>query len=101
LGWGIDQIDLSKPEIKSKTEKYNSDTPNLRDMEIIWYQLGGGFIKDSLSYNKKYKTWLLKDKLSLQKMQKPKNTSDWTEGAAIDIIINNETPEGFNYSNPN
>lgn len=101
LGWGIDQVDLSKAKPESKTNKYNSDTPNLRDMKIIWYQLGGGFIKDSLSYQKKYKSWLLDGKNNLQKLQKPKNASDWTEGAAIDIIINGKTPEVFNYSNPN
>ena len=100
LGWGIDEVDISKFE--SKNAKYNvaRNIPGLQEAKIIWYQLGGGFIKDSLSFEKKYKTWLLKDKPSLQ-LQKPKGEPEWTEGAVIDIIINKITPEGFNYENPN
>lgn len=35
------------------------------------------------------------------KLNKPKVKSDWTEGAALDIIINREEPEKFDYNKRN
>ena len=35
------------------------------------------------------------------KLNKPTIKSDWTEGAALDIIINKEEPEAFNYKERN
>jgi hypothetical protein len=51
--------------------------------------------------NAKYIAYVV-DSLKLGgKLSKPVEKSDWTEGAALDILINGEKPEGFNYNNPN
>lgn len=51
--------------------------------------------------NAHYICWVIK-KLNLEsKLEKAKVPSHWTEGAALDIIINNEQPKAFNYQHPN
>lgn len=46
--------------------------------------------------NSVYIDWVV-DQFGLgDKLHKSENSSDWTEGAALDIIINNKKPEAFN-----
>ncbi|WP_353123726.1 hypothetical protein [Dysgonomonas capnocytophagoides] len=40
--------------------------------------------------------WVVNQLNLNDKLYKPDNASDWTEGAALDIIINNKQPEAFN-----
>lgn len=46
--------------------------------------------------NAHYITWVT-ESLKL-KAPKPIRASDWTEGAALDILINRKKPEGYNYN---
>lgn len=51
--------------------------------------------------NAMYINWLFSQLKINGKVKAAKKQSSWTEGAVIDIIVNKETPEKFNYQNPN
>jgi hypothetical protein len=93
LGWGANEIDTTENTYKTK-RNYETANPNLQNPEgILFYKLGGGF----KAFGNDYGKWLINNIPA----EFPKNTSEWTEGAAVDIIINKETPECFDYINPN
>ena len=47
--------------------------------------------------NAQYIAWVVRTLKLDGRLMKPTEKSDWTEGAALDIIINEEEPEEFNY----
>jgi hypothetical protein len=51
--------------------------------------------------NAKYIAWVVNSLKLDRKLSKPNKKSDWTEGAALDILINQQPPEQFNYQTQN
>lgn len=51
--------------------------------------------------NAHYICWIIQQLNLESKLEKTKVPSHWTEGAALDIIINNKQPEAFDYQRPN
>lgn len=52
--------------------------------------------------NAHYILWLAKQlKKEILDIKKPDTEVSWTKGAALDIVINGEKPEAFDYKNPN
>lgn len=51
--------------------------------------------------NAHYITWVIESLNLDEKILISKTKSDWTEGAALDILINQKKPEGFDYENEN
>lgn len=51
--------------------------------------------------NAEYMAYVFESSKVDRKIKLAGNMSDWTEGAALDIVINNMPPEPFNYGNPN
>ncbi|GHU63651.1 hypothetical protein FACS1894123_06840 [Bacteroidia bacterium] len=51
--------------------------------------------------NAQYIVWVVRSLNLGRKLSKPDKESDWTEGAALDILINNMPPEKFDYQNQN
>ena len=47
--------------------------------------------------NAHYITWVMESLKLDEKLMIVKTKSDWTEGAALDILINKKKPEGFDY----
>ncbi len=51
--------------------------------------------------NARYITWVIESLNLDEKLVTLKTKSDWTEGAALDILVNQEKPEGFDYEKVN
>lgn len=99
-------VGLSKPiEIvfNGKTNEDNYSTINPNITEINENRKKDYFEKFHPATNAMYIDWVVYQ-LNLGKKlykQEKERASDWTEGAALDILINKQEPKSFNYSSTN
>jgi hypothetical protein len=130
LGGGVDQVyNKHKNENPPVFTEGLNDVSNLYDKDPVFIGLGKPIENvldstgnssvevlnkyarslannDSLSnfhpwINAHYIAWVVETMKLGGKLSKPANKSDWTEGAALDILINKEKPEKFNYQTEN
>ena len=130
LGGGVDQIYKNFGEGNANTDysKGNNginNLPNLTGVNTTFYGLGkpmelvingmkanGNFenykatLKPGDEYhplsNAHYINWLIGQlNINAAKIKIPQNEVSWTKGAALDIVINGEQPEAFDYGKPN
>lgn len=130
LGGGVDQIYNKNKDKEIPDFTVNLDSvSNLYGKDLQFLGLGkpvgivlGGANRNSVSalssyanslprndseknyhpwINAHYITWVIESLNLDEKLMISETKSDWTEGAALDILINQKQPEGFDYENEN
>lgn len=107
---------LPKAKVDSIYEKINNQTAELNGFRLdTAMTISGryeGFYANSLPrndseknyhpwINARYITWVIESLNLDEKLVILKTKSDWTEGAALDILVNQKKPEGFDYEKVN
>lgn len=94
-------VGLSKPlgVILEKKGKYSEIDSNIT--EINENRKKDSHNNYHPATNAMYIDWVVFQLNLKSKLCKPDNASDWTEGAALDILINNKEPQSFDYNRPN
>lgn len=96
------------PKLNANMKFYGLGTPIAKAIEnITTKKLDMGLDDDTNENhhpksNANYIKWLAKDlNIKIENIKIPKTKISWTKGAALDIIINGQEPEPFDYANPN